>query len=164
GGLGHLLGDEGSAWRIAFDAICRRLRSAEGRDLESGLLEAALEYFELPDASAIIPFVYEGIDKTRIARFARVVGSLRDRGDPLAVDLFATAARELSSLIESVYRRVEQRLERRRVSFRGGLIESDTRLRHELCSLLERRLPRLEIVPAMADSATGACVLARALI
>jgi N-acetylglucosamine kinase-like BadF-type ATPase len=163
GGWGHLLGDEGSAWRIAFDAICRGLRSAEGRDLETGLLDAALDYFELPDPEALIPFVYGGFDKARVARFARVVASFRDRGDPLARDLFDKAARELAGLLESVYARVADRLERRRASFRGGLIEGDAGLRADLVRRLAERLPDLEIVEARADAAVGACLLARAL-
>ena len=41
GGLGHLLGDEGSAYRVSFDAIARSMRSIEGRDLPTSLMDAA---------------------------------------------------------------------------------------------------------------------------
>ena len=163
GGLGHLLGDEGSAWRVAFDAICRSLRSVEGRDLKTGLLDAALEHFGLASPDAFIPFVYGSLDKKRIASFARVVGEFRDRGDLLAIDLFDKAADELTRLAASVHDRIASRLERKRIAFRGGLIESDERLRHDTASRILARIPGIEIVPAVADASRGACILARAL-
>ena len=164
GGLGHLLGDEGSAWRIAFDAICRSLRAAEGRDLETGLLGAALEHFDLADPGAFIPFVYGRLDKRRIASFARVVGDFRDRGDLLAIDLFDHAAEELTLLAASVHDRIAARLEKKRIAFRGGLIESNEGLRLDTASRIVSRIPGVEIVPAVADAARGACILARALV
>jgi N-acetylglucosamine kinase-like BadF-type ATPase len=165
GGLGHLLGDEGSAYRISFDAIARSLRSIEERDLPTGLMEAALPFFGLKAAPDFIPFIYsKPIDKKGIARFARVVGEYRDRGDPLAVDLFETAARELESLVLSVYRRLGAGMERRRLALRGGLIEGDSTLRSGFAKRLSSSAPDIEIVSAKADASAGACLLARHLI
>ncbi|MDA8409878.1 MAG: hypothetical protein M0001_05735 [Treponema sp.] len=163
GGLGHLLGDEGSAWRIAFDAICRSLRSAEGRDLHTELLGAAIQHFGLASSDAFIPFVYGSLDKKRIARFARVVGEYRNRGDLLAIDLFDKAAGELALLAASVHDRIAARLEKKRLAFRGGLIESDESLRRDTESRIRARISGIEIVPSVADAARGACILARAL-
>lgn len=164
GGLGHLLGDEGSAFRLAFDAICRSLRSAEGRDLPTELLGAALAHFGLAKAEDFIPFVYSGLDKRLIARFARVVGRYRDGGDPLAKDLFDRAAEELALLVVSVHDRLGERLGRRRLAFRGGLIEGDEALRKATAARIAERLPGLEIVAAASDAARGACLLARSLL
>jgi len=164
GGLGHLLGDEGSAFRVAFDAIARSLRSREGRDLPTGLLEEALAFFGLSAPEDFVPFVYGGFEKAKVARFARVVGAARDRGDPLALDLFDIAAKELSALVVSVYDRIGSRLRMPRASMRGGLIEGDARLRAAVENLLRGTAPGLEIVLPASDAATGACMLARALI
>jgi glucosamine kinase len=164
GGWGHLLGDEGSAFRIAFDAIARSLRSWEGRDLPTSLLDAALEFFDVKAPADILPIVYGGLDKTKIARFARIVGAQRDKGDALARDLFNVAARELCELVVSVHRRIAPRLERQRIAFRGGLVEGDAFLRADLESRLGSRIPSLRIVSPIADAATGACILARSLL
>jgi N-acetylglucosamine kinase-like BadF-type ATPase len=165
GGLGHLLGDEGSAYRVSFDAIARGMRSIEGRDLPTSLMDAALLFFGLKDALDFIPFIYsKPIDKKAIARFARVVGEYRDRGDPLAVDLFETAARELESLVLSVYRRLGADIGKKRLALRGGLIEGDAVLRAALKARLAASAPDIEVVAAKADAAAGACIIARSLM
>ncbi|MGB4572642.1 MAG: BadF/BadG/BcrA/BcrD ATPase family protein [Rectinemataceae bacterium] len=164
GGWGHLLGDEGSAYRIAFDALTRGLRSWENRDLPSGLLDAGLAFFGLREPSDLVSFVYGGIDKARIARFAHVVGEYRDRGDLLAVELFEIAGRELENLVLSVDRRMGDRIRDKRLALCGGFIEEDTILRDRVSDRLHASAPGIAIVPAQADAATGACLLARTLV
>lgn len=164
GGWGHILGDEGSAYRLAFDAICRSIRSAEGRDLPTGLLEEAYQHFGLKAIDDFLPLVAEMTEKAVIAEFASRVVARREAGDLLAVDLCETAARELSLLVKSVYDGLGQELTAPRLAFRGGLIEHDVWLARETAARCRALIPGLEIVEAKADAAQGACLLARALL
>jgi N-acetylglucosamine kinase-like BadF-type ATPase len=164
GGWGHILGDEGSAYRVAFDAIARSIRSAEGRDLPTDLLEEAYRHFGLKTLDDFLPLVAEMTEKAVIADFASLVVASRDRGDALAADLFDIAARELSLLVKSVHGRLGGQLTAPRVAFRGGLIENDAWLARETADRCRKLIPGLEVVEPKADAAQGACLLARALI
>ncbi len=164
GGWGHILGDEGSAYRVAFDAIARSIRSAEDRDLPTGLLEEAYRHFGLKTLDDFLPLVAEMTEKAVIADFASRVVAARDRGDALAIALFETAAHELSRLVKSVHGRLGDQLTAPRVAFRGGLIENDAWLADETAARCKKLIPGIEIVEAKADAAQGACLLARALL
>jgi N-acetylglucosamine kinase-like BadF-type ATPase len=164
GGWGHIIGDEGSAFNISLQAVSRAFRSMEGRDLSTSLMEDALAFFGGQRPEDLLRIFYGDFDKAAIARFARVVGVARDRGDLLALELFDHAARDLAGLVASVHARIGSRLERKRLALRGGLIEGDAKLRSETERAIAAIAPDLEIVPAVADAAAGACALARALL
>jgi N-acetylglucosamine kinase-like BadF-type ATPase len=127
------------------------------------LLSEALSFFKVDEPADLIRVFYNDFDKAAIARFARVVCKARDRGDPLARDIFDTAARELVGLVVSVNASIGSRLEKRRLAIKGGLVEGDAELRNDLEQRLRALIPGIEIVSSLADAATGACALARAL-
>ena len=164
GGWGHFLGDEGSAFWIAFEGIKRGIRSSEGRDRPSGLLNAALDFFGFSTASDLLAFTYFAFDKARIASFAPSVLALAEAKDALAVRLVDQAARELASLALSVYRRMASEMVRKRLAPYGGLLEKNDKLRGEVFRLLEKAAPDLEIVEPLGSAAAGACRLARELL
>lgn len=164
GGWGHLLGDEGSAFWIAFQGMARGLRSIEGRDLQSAVLDAALEYFGLPDPQALIPFVYAHFDKARIASFAPRVAALATDGDLLARAIIEQAATELAGLVVSVHRQLGSVVRRSRLALYGGLLEKNAGLRTAVARQLERAVPDITIVQPKGDAQAGACLLARSLL
>jgi N-acetylglucosamine kinase-like BadF-type ATPase len=163
GGWGHLLGDEGSAFAVAFEALKRGIRSSEGRDLPTCLLERGLAFFGLHEAEDLLPFVYEGLDKTRVAKFAREVAKARDGGDGLAAAIFEEAADSLAGLVLSVERKLGSHIADKALACRGGLIEGDAWLRAALAARLAAAAPGVRLVEARADAATGACMLARVI-
>jgi N-acetylglucosamine kinase-like BadF-type ATPase len=160
GGLGHWLGDEGSAFDVSFQALSRFLRSLEGRDLPCSFGDALLAHFGLALPEEIVSLVYSRFDKARIAGAAALVAAFRDQGDPLAVDIYERAADELVSLLRSVLGREGGAVEDRRVLLWGGMLERDGWLRGRVSqSIAAGALGLAPTLPA-GSAAEGACLIA----
>jgi len=164
GGLGHYLSDEGSAFFIGFQAIRRALRSAEGRDLPTAMLEPLIERFKLNNASEFVPFVYRSFDKARIAGAADLVESHRASGDALAVSIMDEARDELAGLVASVHAEARGRIASPAILLSGGLFEHNAWLRESVLRSLASICPDLEPVKARESAVYGACMLALRLL
>ena len=164
GGWGHMLGDEGSAYWIAFQGIARGLRSSEGRDTPTAVLEAALDHFGLADPQALIPFVYAHFDKARIASFAPRIAAMAAGGDSLAQAIMEQAAAELTALVVSVHRQLGSIVKRSRLALYGGLLEKNAELSMAVADRIAMAVPGMVIVKPAGDAQAGACRLARSSV
>lgn len=164
GGLGHWLGDEGSAFDVSFRAISRYLRSLEGRDLPCGFGSDLLRHFGLKLPVELVPFVYGSFDKAVIAGIAPLIADYRDRGDALASDIYGRAADELVDLLHSVWARAAGSVIDRRVLFWGGMLERDRWLRERVSAGIISKGIDLSPAARLGSAAEGACLLAANLL
>jgi len=160
GGYGHLLGDEGSAFFVAFQALRRGIRSLEGRDLPTACTADLFRQLGIDSAQDAIPLVYRRFDKAFIARAATLVAGYRDQGDPLAMDIYRETVAELVALVAAVLRAVGDALRNRDLLLWGGLFDHDPWLVAAVMDELKRRFPELHVQRAVHDAAYGACRLA----
>lgn len=161
GGLGHWLGDEGSAFFLGFEALRRSLRSREGRDLETSLLPELLGRFGLASPEEAIGFVYHRFDKARIASAADLVLARAKAGDPLALAIRQETVEELVLLAASVYARAASLgSARNEILLWGGLLDHNPALAAEVSQALMKRLPELRVVSPRQSAEYGACMLA----
>lgn len=164
GGLGHFLSDEGSAFFIGFQAIRRALRSAEGRDLPTAMLDPLMERFKLKDASEFVPLMYRRFDKALIAGAADIVERHRAAGDPLACSIMDEAASELARLLVSVRERGGGRIGEPALLLSGGLFDHNVWLRESLLANIRVSCPELKVATPLESAAYGACMLAQGLL
>ena len=158
GGMGWRLGDEGSAWWIASEAIRRTLRSLEGRDISTGMLLPLLKHYKLSDPAEFITLVNSAeTEKGYIASGARIVTDMAIRGDRLARDILGKGADELVLLVSSLTPFFAER--KIPLVLYGGVLEHDEYIR----ALLSERLSILpvEITKPKHTALEGALMIAR---
>jgi glucosamine kinase len=103
GGWGHIVGDEGSGYMVAVDAIRAVLAYRDGRRDWTPLVPRLLEFYGLQHIEDIKPVIYRDFDKARIAAFAAQVGDSADEGDEVAAGIYRAAAVALAEQISAVY-------------------------------------------------------------
>ncbi len=159
GGMGCALGDEGSAWWIAMQAVRRTLRSKEQRDIETSMDNEIRSFFQLVDWQDCVPFFNDkNLTKAAVADFAPYVTSYANKGDLLAKEILKEAAEELVKLVLSVWQRLEKPY-RSHLTLAGGVLEHDTTVR----SLLLKKLPSdIVVCPTKGTALDGALLLAYA--
>jgi glucosamine kinase len=105
GGYGFLLGDEGSTYWFANQALRAALRSREGSGRKSGALEAAVTDEYGLDFDGIVRLVYsDPADRQLLARLARTVMALED--DPVMTGILDAGCDHLIALANPLRRQL----------------------------------------------------------
>lgn len=103
GGWGHVLGDEGSGYRLAVDSIRAALADRERSGPETALSAAAVDFFEVDTVERLAALVYsKPLAKGEIAAFAVETARVAHAGDAVACGLYERAAVELGRQVTAV--------------------------------------------------------------
>lgn len=123
GGWGHMLGDEGSAYRIGLDAIQAALRAYDGVGDKTSLLDCVRRFFQWQDLQEAINFFYGQpfFRKHDVAKLAPAVIAEAKRGDRKAMEI---VNKNVSFLARCV-RLLSQKAHVYKVAPIGGLFQNE---------------------------------------
>jgi N-acetylmuramic acid 6-phosphate etherase len=161
GGWGHLLGDEGSAYRIAVNALMSACRAADGVGPPTDLLNAFPKAMNLPGPPDLIPAVYRGgWDRTAIAGLCPIVLSLAADGDDVAAEILASEAWDLANTAAGAVRNHGLPTDGVPIALAGGVLLKSEQYRLMVLKNLRSLGVQPGPVALVEDPAIGAVTLA----
>ena len=108
GGWGHLLGDEGSGYRLVVEALRAVLRARDGWGPPTRLDEALRAALSLANWDQIIARVHGGdLDREHLAAAAAAVFATARSGDQVATEIIRSGAAGLGQQVGAVARRLD---------------------------------------------------------
>ncbi|MDI3524076.1 MAG: hypothetical protein PWQ07_850 [Kosmotoga sp.] len=121
GGWGHLLGDEGSAYKLSFDAIRSVMKYWENRGEKSKLAEEVSEFFGVNSVGDVIRLFYiDSPTKERIALFAPRFIKAAEEGDRVALKILNANISELTEGVKALSSRIGSKY----ISYSGGMFSA----------------------------------------
>jgi len=137
GGWGHIISDEGSGYDIGRQALIRVVKSTEGRERNSQLLDMIKEELAIANIDGLIQFIYgSATSKAAIAALAKIVIKAAEAGDAVASEILLQAADSLAGLVESVINRGFPDGQTVEVCTYGGVIQHSSMIRLRLTAKL----------------------------
>ncbi|XP_012830491.1 PREDICTED: N-acetyl-D-glucosamine kinase-like [Erythranthe guttata] len=106
-GAGPVLGDWGSGYGIAAQALTAVIRAHDGRGPLTTLTNSILDTLKLSSPDQLIGWTYADPSWARIAELLPVVVSCADAMDPVAIDILYNSVHELASSVKAVVERLE---------------------------------------------------------
>lgn len=165
GGWGYILGDEGSGYDLARQALRAATQYADGRGEKTELLNAILDYWKLSAPPDLVPRVYRtGLTHKDLAKLAPVAVACAARGDAVARRLVGDAADALARGVAAVSRALDFPQQEFPLALTGGLILGAALYRETFLRALERVNCRCAPVELVHDPVFGAVRLARAVL
>ena len=161
GGLGYLLGDEGSGYWMGLQAIRAAIKAEDGRISRTRFIDQVMVQLQTVDMRDAQTKIYNNlILRPEIARLAPLVMKASDEGDQVAQSIVDQAACELFSLVKAASIKAEfTTLEEKVVVIAGGLMHSDTPLYRKFVSLLNKHMPSYKILVPQFTPVVGAFIL-----
>ncbi|MGL4654333.1 MAG: N-acetylglucosamine kinase [Sarcina sp.] len=153
GGWGHLLGDEGSAYKISIEAIKRMIFENDNNLEKSELTEKAMKHLEITSIDDVIPFVYSST-KDEVAKLAPVVSMLAEAGDEICISIMEAEGLALAKTTENTYKKLG--FEKCSIGLVGGVIRKSKVVREVFEKYLGENINVISYVDSPVSAAKGA--------
>ncbi|UOY92529.1 ATPase [Ectobacillus sp. JY-23] len=158
GGWGHLLGDEGSGYRIVIDAFKQLIEEDETSGIHSSLSKALLQEIGAQRANDIKAFIY-GAPKGEIAALVPVITAQAEKGSIEAQDILCRAGTELGATAMRLHRKLQLPADVH-IGLKGSILMHIESVRTALQAHIHSHLPQATFVVGEESAAKGAYYLA----
>lgn len=165
-GAGPILGDWGSGYGIAAQALTAVIRAYDGRGPETTLTSSILQTLSLSSPDELIGWTYADPSWARIAALVPVVVSCAEAGDQVANQILRDSVQELASSVKAVVQRLGLCGQDGKGSFPlvmvGGVLEANTRwdIGREVINCISKEYPGTLSIRPKVEPAAGAALLA----
>jgi N-acetylglucosamine kinase len=160
GGWGYLIGDEGSGFHLAQQALNAALQDWDGRGEQTSLRPAFEKLFGVSSIELIISKIYDPqFDRGQMAALAPIVFEQADRGDRVALRVVAETGFELGRLAKAALQKSAGR-QIVEIALLGNLFRRSDALLPSFWKALHAEKERLRVVEPQFEAAIGASLLA----
>ncbi len=158
GGWGPLIGDEGSGYRIALDALRLVMQRLDGRAKapSSSLLDARLkDALGVAEPAGIVSTLYssEEWDRARIGGLARIVMECAEDDPELVAQVVEPATDQLIQLAQCTRAQLHLQLECTPLALAGGLLLSALQVRQRIKETLAQEFGPIQTVETPVSGA-----------
>lgn len=106
GGLGYLMGDEGSAWWIGITALQAAAAASDGRGPQTAILPFVLDHYNLPTIRHIHTFLYaDTFRRPMVSNITIDIARLAD-SDDVALAIMEEAGQRLATMVLATIRQI----------------------------------------------------------
>ncbi|PHJ65272.1 ATPase [Nostoc linckia z18] len=161
GGWGYILGDEGSAYKIAVAAMNAALKSYDGREIATTLVDAFKEHLNLENIEDLIEVIYRrqwGVKQ--IAALAPIVDLAAASGDEVANNIIDDAVKELVKATSVVIDAIFSPDSIYEVVTTGSVWLSRAKIYERFSASIINKFPFIQVIYPRFEPAYGAALLA----
>ncbi|KAG1365041.1 putative N-acetyl-D-glucosamine kinase [Cocos nucifera] len=165
-GAGPVLGDWGSGYGIAAQALTAVIRAHDGRGPQTKLTKNILDMLGLSSPDELIGWTYADPSWARIAALVPVVVSSAEDGDEVANRILYDSVQELADSVMAVVRRIRLCGKDGKDTFPlvmvGGVLEANKRwdIGKEVINCISKVYPGAHPIRPKVEPAVGAALLA----
>lgn len=161
GGWGHIIGDGGSAYSIAVNALAEAVNLYDEKKFDEPLVKSVTEFYNAGSLREIIDILYsENITKDIIAEFARTVAELCDKGDKKALAVLSSECKKLVRTVASLVNEIEKC---KVIYLYGGVFQNNKIFKALFVDLMGELYPEIKTELLSVPPEEGALKLARGL-
>lgn len=161
GGWGHLIGDEGSGYKMSIEAMKRVMKAYDERGPKTLLTKLILNNLDLTTPPEIINYLYDPkIGKKDIAHLAPLIITGVKKGDKVAIEVLDSVVNELENMLFTIINKLKWHKANKTITLGGGVFENSELVRKKFIKQVKGKNKSLFFKEPKFKPAIGALIKA----